>query len=248
MADESNTPSAEEPSAQSTETASEVQAEQPSGSPSWWRRLIGGRRGGDEELEEEAPAKPKEPEPSKLVLTQEELDRRIQAETDRREAKRQREQQLAERKRLRDEDPWKYAEEERKAEQAAVSDQSMMQLFASIGVEHDKVTIDPVFQKLPEADRERILKMEGAGHGLEGRALLVNETLKALEKHWRTQGEKDAEQKLRRNPAFRKQVLAESRGQYTEPELLPSGPAGNGRSSDDINDMLRRQIGIHRET
>jgi hypothetical protein len=204
-----------------------------------------GRR---EEPEPEAP----EPEPSaeadKLVLDQQELERRIQAETDRREAKRLRDAKVAERRKLRDEDPWKYAEEERKAEEAANSDAGIMQLFANVGVEHDRVSIDPMFQKLPEPERQRILKIEGAGRGLEGRKLIVDESLKALEKHWKAEGAKDAEARLRRNPAFRKQVLAEIRGDVPEPELLPSGPASNGRTSNqEVNDMLRGQVGIHQE-
>jgi hypothetical protein len=243
---EQPTPPAEQASTEpASELASEPEAERVSAPPKWWQRLMGRR----EEPEPEAA----EPEPSaetqKLVLNEQELERRIQAETDRREAKRLRDAKAAERRKLRDEDPWKYAEEERKAEEVAASDAGIMQLFANVGVEHDKVTIDPIFVKLPESERERILKLEGAGRGLEGRKLIVDETLKALEKHWKAEGARDAEARLRRNSAFRKQVLAEIRGDVPEPELLPSGPPSNGRtSSQEVNDMLRRQIGLHQES
>jgi hypothetical protein len=186
--------------------------------------------------------------PAQVVLTEEELERRIQSETDRREARRARDAEIAARRKLRDEDPWAYAEQERKAEQAAQSDTSIMQLFASIGVEHDRATLDPMFALLPDAEKERILKIEGIGRGLDGRKLIVTETMKALEKHWKAEGARSAEAELRKNEAFRKQILRDSRRDYAEPALLPGSAPENGRSSDDINDMLRRQIGIHRET
>jgi hypothetical protein len=250
MADEQpKTPSAEPSPAASADVSasvSESTAEQPSKAPSWWQRLLG--------REPEASPDDQEPatsaEPAKVVLTEEELERRVQAETDRREAKRRTETEKAERRRLRDEDPWKYAEQDRKAEQEVESNTQVQQFVTSIGLEYDRVAIDPIIEVLPKAERERVLgaAARDAANGLEHRRMVVGEAMKALEKHWRAEGAKDAEDRLRKNPAFRKQILVESRGQYTEPELLPSGPAGNGRSSDDINDMLRRQIGIHRET
>src|SRR4029450_2018513 len=59
-----------------------------SATPSWWQRMF--HRRGDAEESEREPAETEKPEEasSKLVLTETELDRRIQAETDRREAKR----------------------------------------------------------------------------------------------------------------------------------------------------------------
>jgi hypothetical protein len=74
--------------------------------------------------------------------------------------------------------------------------------------------------------------MEGAGVVLDGRKLIMAESLKALEKHWRSEGAKDAEAKLRDNSIFRKQVFAEHRGSVEEPELLPSGATANGTSSE----------------
>lgn len=158
-----------------------------------------------------------------LTLTEEELDRRVQAETDRREAKRLADAKARQKRELRDKDPWAYAEEDRKAEEAQQTEGQMTEFFSNIGREHDKVSIDPVVEALPLQERERIMKIDGAGKGLDGRRLVVTEAMKALEKHWRAEGAKDAETKLRRNPAFRKQVLAEMRGQTVEPELLGAG-------------------------
>jgi hypothetical protein len=106
-----------------------------------------------------------------------------------------------------------------------------------LGVEHDRVTVDPIFFALPKAEQERILKLEGAGKGLDGRKLVVSESLKALEKHWKAEGAKDAETRLRRNPAFRKQVLSELRGQTPEPEMLPSGSASEADKT--VSSLLR---------
>jgi len=179
-----------------------------------------------------------------LSLTQEELDKRVQAETDRREAKRAA-QALAERRRkLRDEDPWQFAAEERDAEQKAGIDQQINATFADVGAIHDRYSIDPLMQALPEAERTRIMALEGAGSGLDGRKLLVTEGLKALEKHWKAEGAKEAEKKLRANPAFRKQVLGEFRRGMPEPEFIGNGaPSVADRT---VSDLLRESIGYHR--
>jgi hypothetical protein len=188
---------------------------------SWFRRLFGGRRsqeteasGGDQEQPGGAS--------KTLQLTEEELQRRVQAETDRREAKRAQEARAAERRRLRDDDPWQFAEQERQAEQAQVGTEQIQSFLSGVGAEHDRVSIDPLIEVLPKAERDRILNLQGAGVGLNGRKLVVNEALKSLQKHWEAEGEKKAEAKLRRNPAFRKQLLAEARGEFVEPELLPA--------------------------
>jgi hypothetical protein len=249
MADEqSQTPSAEpsQPAAeQASAPVSESRDAQASEPPSWWQRLLGRHQEpSPPEQEQETGAG----QPSTVTLTQEELDRRVQAETDRREAKRKTEAEREARRKLRDEDPWAYANEDRKAEETQAAEQNIQSVFSSIGVEHDRVSIDPLMQAVPEAERTRILGLEGAGRGLDGRKLIVTEALKSMEKHWRAEGAKDAEERLRKNPAFRKQILAEVRGQSLEPELLPSGAPSNGSSSSDqVNDMLRRQLGIHRE-
>lgn len=225
MADEQsqNTPSVE--SGQSDAPVSEPTSsedKQPS-RPGWWTNLF--RRRGDPEPSESEPQEPAKPEtePSKLSLTQEELERRIQAETDRREAKRAQEARYARKRELRESDPWKYVEEERKEEELAFGTGQLEQFVTNIGSEHDKVTIDQVFLALPQQEQERIGRLEGAGHGLEGRKMVVQESLKALEKHWKAEGARDAEARLRKNQAFRKQVLGEMRGQTAEPELLSGG-------------------------
>jgi hypothetical protein len=233
--EQSSTPSTD---AQPSDAAAQDQtsgqpAEGSSESPGWWQRLFHRRPAGETEPEGEESGQPGGTSP-KLSLSQEELDRRVQAETDRREAKRAADARAAERKRLRDEDPWAYAERDRQEEQFAIGNANVEQFFSRIGSEHDRASIDPVVELLPKAERERIMGIQGAGAGLEGRKLVVKEAMKSLEKHWKAEGAKDAERKLRSNPAFRKQVLAESRGQVVEPELLPAysgSPADQEMSS-----------------
>lgn len=223
MADEQpNTPSSEPLATDATTTApSSAESEQQASSPSWWNKLF--NRHGAQEPEAATEDSTSKSEPSKVTLSQEELDRRIQAESDRRDAQRLAQEQAKAKRELRDKDPWAYAEQERKEEEVLQGNFQLESFVTDLGAAHDRVTMDPIFLALPKADQERIVKLEGAGRGLDGRKLVVTESLKALEKHWKAEGAKDAEAKLRRNSAFRKQVLAEMRGQTAEPELLPSG-------------------------
>lgn len=226
MADEQPStvsPGSEQVDAPVSEPVSTEAESRSSDGPSWWQRMFH-RGGGAEETESAAAEAAKADEASqKLTLTETELERRIQAETDRREARRATDAKAKARRELRDKDPWAYAEQDRQEEQTSSGSNELAQFVTNIGTELDRVSIDPVFLSLPEAERERIQKLEGAGRGLDGRKLVVTESLKALEKHWKAEGAKDAETRLRRSQAFRKQVLAEMRGQTAEPELLPAG-------------------------
>jgi hypothetical protein len=238
----------QQPEAPSTQAPADTQAqgqvseqeEAPSRASSWLRRLWRGRGDEAEETSPSQEPQPQQPASDRIVLTQEELDRRVQAETDRRESKRLEQAQAERRRRLRDEDPWAYAEEERNAEAVQRTDATVTNMFAQAGTTHDRYTLDPLVQSLPDAERDRILRMEGAGVGLDGRKLIVDESLRALERHWKQEGAKEAENKLRRNPAFRKQVLGEFRRGMPEPEYIGSG---NSTSADkDMSEILRQQI------
>ncbi len=230
-----NTPSTDvQPSdAAAVETSSDEQRE--GSSPSWWQRLFT-RRTSEEAPTESGDSQETESASQKLNLTTEELERRIQAETDRREAKRAQDAKRQARKELRDKDPWAYAEQDRQEEQQAEQSAGMSSFFANVGSAHDRVSIDPIVEALPKAEVERIMKLQGAGVGLDGRKLVVAEALKSLEKHWRAAGARDAEAKLRRNPAFRKQVLNEGRATAVEPDLLPGTATESGS---DVSALLR---------
>ena len=230
-------PSSAEPSVdvQATEAGSEPS--QPASSRNFLQRLFRGKGSEEPESQDQPESTPTS---KAITLTQEELDKRVQAETDRRETKRAAQMLSERRRKLRDEDPWAFAEEERKAEQAAQIDAQNNQWFGNVGATHDRYTVDPVVMALPENERARILAIEGAGVGLDGRKLIIEQGLKALEKHWKAEGQKDAEDKLRRNPAFRKQVLNEFRRGMSEPEFVGSGAPSAGDRN--VSDILRNQI------
>ena len=230
-----NTPSTDaQPSdAAPVESGSDEQRE--GSSPGWWQRLFN-RSSSSETSSADGDSKATDAASQTLNLTNEELERRIQAETDRREAKRATDIRRQARRELRDKDPWAYAEQDRQEEQAADQTAGVQSFFANVGSAHDRVSIDPLVEALPKPEVERIMKLQGAGVGLEGRKLVVREALKSLEKHWKAEGARDAEAKLRRNSAFRKQVLNEGRATVSEPDLLP-GTASEGDRS--VSALLR---------
>jgi len=239
MQPEQPTPSAVEPSADAAPAPAEPseQGTQASTGRSWFDRLLG--RGTPEPEPQDAPAQPAAPDA--ITLTQDELEKRIKAETDRRESKRIEQAKSERRRKLRDENPWQYAEEERKAEIEQAANSQVTDFFSNVSREHDKYSIDPIVEALPEAERSRILQMEGAGQGLDGRKLIVTEGLKALEKAWKAEGAKDAEDRLRRNPAFRKQLLNEMRRNgVREPEMI-SG-VGGSPTDQSVSNLLREQL------
>ena len=243
MADEQpqNTPSTEAQSSDAPASEPTSEAPQEESSPGWWQRLFNRRPAQETPPETQESGEPGGTSKT-LTLTEDELQRRVQAETDRREAKRFAEQRVEQRKKLRDEDPWAYADQERKAEQQAEQDQSVQSFFANVGTQHDRISIDPLMEALPLKERQRIMQLEGAGRGLDGRKLVVNEALKSLEKQWKAEGEKEAESKLRRNQAFRKQLLSEARGGITEPDLLPASSASAADKT--VSDIFREYYGI----
>ena len=236
------TPSAVEPSANAAATPAEpseqgTQVSENQSDKNWFSRMF--RRGTPEPEPQDAPAPPA---PSDAItLTQDELDKRVKAETDRREAKRHAQALADRRRKLRDENPWQYAEEDRQAETVQSANQQVGDFFANVSREHDKYSIDPIVEALPETERTRILGLEGAGQGLDGRKLIVTEGLKALEKAWKAEGAKDAEERLRRNPAFRKQLLSEiRRGGAREPELIQG--SASSASDNSVSNLLREQL------
>jgi hypothetical protein len=244
MADEQpNSPSTDvQPSDGAAGASGSDQPAEEQPSRSWWDRILNREPPRKEAATASGDQAATSGTSGARTVSEEELQRLVQSEADRREHRRQEEEKRAARKKLRDTDPFAYAEEERKDEQVQSATGDMEKLIVGIGNEHDRVSIDPLMDILPKEERERILKLEGAGTGLTGRKLVVTEGLKALERHWRAEGAKDAEAKLRRNPAFRKQVLAESRGGTVEPELLPAASASAPESS--VSALLRERYGI----
>lgn len=232
-----------EPESQAPDEASPEATDEQT-SPSWWQRLTSRSR-----REESAPP-PEESEQAtesaRRTLTDTELQRLVQSEADKREAARNKSARDAERKRLRDEDPWALAEQMRQEEQTSEQQAQLDQAIDNIARFHDSLTLEPLMSTLEPEEQERLMKLPGAGLGADGRKLLTTEAIKSLEKHWKAEGAREAEAKLRRDPVFRKRVMSELNGGFSSPEPLPSGSAtrNNGRSSQDVNDMLRQRIGL----
>lgn len=244
MADEQpNTPSEDVQSSDAAAAAPVSDESREGSSPGWWQRLFNRRPAQEAQTEDGEPGGGGSAS-KRLSLTEEELARRVQAETDRREAQRAARQRAEERKRLRDTDPFAYAEQDRLAEASQEQDQGLTEFFSNVGAQHDRVAIDPLMHSLPPEEQQRIMSIEGAGRGLEGRQLVVREAMKSLEKHWKAEGEKEAEARLRRNPAFRKQLLSEVRSSVVEPELLPA--YSSSAADRTVSDILRSTYGIGR--
>ena len=184
-----------------------------------------------------------------LTLSEEELNQRVEREAqsrhDRETAKRNREAQEAERKRLREEDPWQYAQSEKEREDLerarTEQTQQLMGLLGHVGKQHDAVSIDPVINALPEKERKRILELPNAGQGLPGRKMIVDEALKTYGRLEYERGVRETQAKLRKDPVFRKSVMNELRGSYEEPELYPGqGSPAEGLGEDNVSSRLRR--------
>jgi hypothetical protein len=235
---------------------SDTTVEEPSEDRSWWSRLLHTRGHHTDSSSEVSPTDSinsgeSSIAPAGITLTEEELNERVarQAQSlhDREIARRNREAAQQQRTRLRDENPEAYVELEKSEEQAAQTRQvqagQLMQLLGHVGRQHDAVSIDPIVNALPAKERERILAMPEAGQGLPGRKLIVDEALKTYGRTEYERGYREAQAKLRKDPVFRKSVLAEQRGQYEEPELYPGdgGATNGGLGEDNVSTRLRRQ-------
>lgn len=187
-----------------------------------------------------------DPAKQPLTVTPDELDRRIQAEVDRREAKRARERQEEERRNrereLRKKDPYAYVEEveSREAEEAARQEREtdITTRVNEVLTAYDRIALDPLFDRLPIETQNKIIA--DIEPGLPGREKAAKLALKEFETVLRAEGEKAAREKLINDPAFVKMVLARYGGQRSEPDVIPASPM-SGRSSEggDMNTFIR---------
>jgi len=105
---------------------------------------------------------------------------------------------------------------------------------------YDRLVVDRVVTALPPEVQQRLYQ-EIQPVGIEGRSKMVaaalDEIRRAAVAEGKAQGEKAAEQKLRKSSAFRKELLAELRGSEDEPELMP--PSGRSPQVADMDDWIR---------
>lgn len=201
--------------------------------------------------EEKSPKAPKQSSTEGAVsLSQEELERRVQSEVDRRLHKFQEEQaarrKQAELQNLRKKDPYAYVEavEEEEERQKALADQ--IRQAQSLAVNslraYDTAVLDPLFGMLPEKERKDIL--DNIEDGIAGRGKAAASAFKALERHWKQAGISEARRVLLNDQAFVKEVFAKyGNGGRIEPESVPASVASSDRGSDNMNDLIRRMAG-----
>jgi hypothetical protein len=171
--------------------------------------------------------------PTAITLTPEELDRRIQSETDRRRAKERADAearaQREEEQRLRREDPFEYVRllEAREAEQQQreVEAKSAVSLLEQQLHHYDRGILDPIVGALPEPTRKKILTSVNA-EGIPGRQEVARQSLAALRTLWNAEGRETAKTALMKDEKFIKEVLARYGGQRTEgpPEVTAGLP------------------------
>jgi hypothetical protein len=205
-------------------------------------------------------AQPDSPSPDDVVrLTRTQLEREIQSRADKLIAKQAREakarddararedakaREEAELDRRLEEDPYGVAEEIRTQREQAKSLQSQLEpVHAAIrdtAGSYDKLVVDRVVTALPPDVQQRLYQ-EIQPVGIEGRSRMVaaalDEIRRAATAEGKAQGEKAAEQRLRKSAAFRKEMLAELRGTEDEPELMPT--SGRSPNPADMNDWIR---------
>lgn len=189
------------------------------------------------------------PSPDDVVrLTRTQFEREVQSRADKLIAKRAREDaqraKEAELDRKLEEDPFGFAEEVRTQRKEAQSLQSQIEpihtAILDTSRQYDTLVVDRVVMALPPEVRQK-LHQEIQPVGIEGRSKMVEAALGEIKRaaiaEGKAQGEKAAEQKLRKSDAFRKELLAELRGSEDEPELLN----GSGRSPQpaDMDDWIR---------
>lgn len=195
-----------------------------------------------------------QPPPTKREVTDEELSRLVQAEVDRREAKRQREAAKAQ-------DPARQAAElEQQAHQVRKEDpdqanqlfdqaealKAQQQFIGGIVQLHDQATMGALWEAVPEADRPTVFAPDDAATPLELRTKHVKAALAHLKEVWTKEGAEAAEKRIRRNPALLRQVVIADKAQEAEDDpdvLVPATPSRNGRTTNDVaNEALRELI------
>lgn len=130
--------------------------------------------------------------------------------------------------------------------QEAEAEQASGQVLQAIGREFDSATVLPLMTALPEAARAAAQKaFEDAGGGLNGRKALVEKALALYEKHVTEQADESFLDRMGKDQALRKRVMAKIRGSddFDEPDLIAAASAGGKQSMDD---WLREAAGFPR--
>ena len=180
------------------------------------------------------------------AYTRDELGRFVQAETDRRENKRRID---AEAKAKKDQERWEMDNDpqafvERKRQEEAQQSDEATKLSERIAVSqaaidgYDKSVLDPLMLELPEATQKKIVSTHAQLSGFENRQAIAKDALAALKRQYKTEGAREAEARLRSNPALVKQALVDLRDESEDPVAVSGAASGNHRAPD-VNSWLR---------
>ncbi len=166
--------------------------------------------------------------------------RQVQAETDRRTAKAQAAATKAERAKLAKEDPYTFAKTELERQQAEESDETEAAKTGSLLVQtagaFDGALYFPIINLVDEKERASLI--EGAPEDpIAYRAHVVTKAVEAIKKAEYERGKADGTKAVRNNPAFRKEVLAETRVKMAGPDLVEG--AATSSAPTDMNEKLR---------
>lgn len=195
-----------------------------------------------------APAQAAPPD-GRLVLTQDELHRRAQAEADRIIAKREADRQAAQEREaeveLRRTNPFEYARmmEDREQQLAKVHEENKTlttvvsrQLF-----EYDRNVLDIFVSAVPDSVRDKVIAKT---EGIPGRKETAAATLRALRQTYLAEGKASARAELMKDPLFVKEILARFGGTAPVPESAPVQARPSRTSEPDtdnaaVNDWMR---------
>lgn len=129
--------------------------------------------------------------------------------------------------------------------QAAVQERQneILTHVKDLGQRYDDSLVKPLLAELPPGVADKLEQDAPAELiGLQHRAWLFQEGLKALRTHWTAGALETAKQQLRKSEAFRKEVLAISRGDLPTPELVEAGSPSRKNAQDAntfVRDLLR---------
>lgn len=200
-------------------------------------------------------------DPDKVVMTRTEYDEKVRREAQamkdkeiareraerEREAEREKREQL---KKLKDENVYKYVEERDKLDQeqeAAERDREAQEqvnkLLYGVAETFDKEVLGPIIDRLPADVKEKILR-DAPGTGIENRKHIAEQALTHLLADAEKRGVEKARESLRKNPAFKKEVLVGEREVEDEPDLLPAAAAGSMSSDEYMTQQLRAMAGV----
>lgn len=185
--------------------------------------------------------------PSPREGDDEEFNRKVQAEVDRRESVRYQRAEVQFEEKLRRENPTEYARyKEQQADQGRTAS-ALSQTLRQMSEGFDAAAVKPLMDALPDEARSEVLKKAENVHGLPQRQLLVDEGLKALRKHLYDEGYKKgqeaAQKNLRRSKSFRDELMSELRGAEDEPEHVNGNGTAGGDTDWDMNDWMRSMTG-----